>query len=685
MEPWRHSARVLLFTAATAAAATAAAAAAATAFELHAADSMAQVRRGWQPQEQCREVGPDDTLTIEMVQNEQEAAQLVVTVPSYDSDSASNLTWAVGPLTNTVTGAVIPASDVVVTPLGFVAGGPCPFDTASPISSHDKLCPPERPFRCALGDAANNTARCVALSDVRQCVGCAEVGAMLQGAQGAAAYDDPLRWWPHLLLDYVKSFDVARGTAQPLLVTVRSRTSTAPGTYSADVTVTSRQQAKVIALSVSVRAVALSDEVRALSLWGEQVQEWVFAHPHTRCNDTAYAQLLLDHRIPAATSIYSGVWPSYLNQSSALHPAVVVGEPGASSLRELWQRGQRALVVGSFCHCTSIKGLNATGCMLEQRLETMVASANMAKAAGWQEANLYVYLLDETDVHPWMRNVTSRVHALLPRARTVALGDNAFPYEGAVPPHLDFSSLEQGGWLEGVDILIPRMPTYANLSETAVRVVREKYGRQVGWYTSGVPAGSFALNTGYAEYPAMRGRLLLGTAAWKYKSDAFLYYSMNGWKPYSQGARWDPSASSALTRTLEAGWVRWINASYGGEGQLVAPGPPSSRYGGFVPTLQLEGVRDGLEDLELYHMLDARVRQASQVGIGAAREAEAMVVPASLLESVSPSHDQPARTYSEDPYALRAQWRAVVAAIESLDKKLAAFAAAGAAAAPPTL
>jgi hypothetical protein len=28
------------------------------------------------------------------------------------------------------------------------------------------------------------------------------------------------------------------------------------------------------------------------------------------------------------------------------------------------------------------------------------------------------------------------------------------------------------------------------------------------------------------------------------------------------------------------------------------------------------------------------------------------------LRQVSTSHDQPARTYSEDPFALRAQWRA---------------------------
>jgi hypothetical protein len=190
----------------------------------------------------------------------------------------------VGPLTNAATGAVIPAADVAVTPIGFVAGGPCPFDTASRIPGHASACPPERPFRCSLGDATNNTVRCVAASEVRRCVGCAEVGAMLMGRQGAAAYGDPLRWWPHLLLDYVDSFDVARGTAQPLLVTVRSRASTAPGTYTAAVMVTaagtaiatvtaSAQQQKIIALNVTVRGVALPDEVGALSLWGEQIAE----------------------------------------------------------------------------------------------------------------------------------------------------------------------------------------------------------------------------------------------------------------------------------------------------------------------------------------------------------------------------------------------------------------------------
>ena len=116
-----------------------------------------------------------------------------------------------------------------------------------------------------------------------------------------------------------------------------------------------------------------------------------------------------------------------------------------------------------------------------------------------------------------------------------------------------------------------------------------------------------------------------------------------------------------------------------------------------MSTLQLEGMRDGLEDLELYRILSAKVDEATARGIDASAEAAALVVAPSLLEGVAPVNDPPARTFSEDPYSLRAQarahpaptalstqdtpstlaacrvcpqWRSVVAAIKSLDAKL---------------
>ena len=237
---------------------------ASAAFELHAADSMAQVRRGGAP-EQCREVGPDDTLTIEMVQNEHEAAQLVVTVPSsYAKDFVYNLTWAVGPLVNNITGAVIPASDVV-TPLGFVAGDPAlrykltHFRPRQTMPAGTSL-----PLRAGRRRQQYGTLR--RIKYVRQCVD-APVGAMLQ-AQGSTPYDDP-----RVVANCCSTMSTPLtwcGTAQPLLVTVRSRASTAPGMYTAHVTVTSNGQHEPPPPKVIGRVCACTswpaDEVRALSL-----------------------------------------------------------------------------------------------------------------------------------------------------------------------------------------------------------------------------------------------------------------------------------------------------------------------------------------------------------------------------------------------------------------------------------
>ena len=111
---------------------------------------------------------------------------------------------------------------------------------------------------------------------------------------------------------------------------------------------------------------------------------------------------------------------------------------------------------------------------------------------------------------------------------------------------------------------------YANTSLSTLAAVR-KAGQKAGWYTSGVPSGHGSLNckqhtkrfeapisiqdnaslsvacvqatwpwpqrcpcatTGYVEYPAVRSRLLMGTAAWKHKVDMYLYYELGSWSPF---------------------------------------------------------------------------------------------------------------------------------------------------------
>ena len=78
----------------------------------------------------------------------------------------------------------------------------------------------------------------------------------------------------------------------------------------------------------------------------------------------------------------------------------------------------------------------------------------------------------------------------------------------------------------------------------------------------------------FVEYPPIRPRLLAGFVAHKYKSDALLYYAMNGWASYGKGV---PYNLDAVSSTLNVTYFRNVNATYDGEGQLVVPAPVTSR------------------------------------------------------------------------------------------------------------
>ena len=108
-------------------------------FELHAADSMTQVRRDWLPFRQGA-VG-SDSIHIDMAQNEFEAGQAVITVPSFASAPLRGAHWIISELKGPANTS-IPAGDISVVPVGYVFGGPCPFD-ARASGSGSRACPPE--------------------------------------------------------------------------------------------------------------------------------------------------------------------------------------------------------------------------------------------------------------------------------------------------------------------------------------------------------------------------------------------------------------------------------------------------------------------------------------------------------------------------------------------------------------
>ena len=83
-------------------------------------------------------------------------------------------------------------------------------------------------------------------------------------------------------------------------------------------------------------------------------------------------------------------------------------------------------------------------------------------------------------------------------------------------------------------------------------------------------------------------------------------------------------------------------------------------------------MRDGLEDLALYTLLQKRLDAATSAGLQVSvDELAASVVPAALLAGVSGNEVPVERLWSEDPLSLRLQWRAVVGAVQSLETKLA--------------
>eukprot|EP01047_Picozoa_sp_COSAG01_P124490 COSAG01_NODE_53476_length_339_cov_0.520833_1_plen_69_part_10 len=69
--------------------------------------------------------------------------------------------------------------------------------------------------------------------------------------------------------------------------------------------------------------------------------------------------------------------------------------------------------------------------------------------------------------------------------------------------------------------------------------------------------------------------MMLGAGAWKMKTDAYLYYAMNGWGQYSRGLPW---SWEGVSPELDVSYLRWENATYDGEGEFIYPGAPSSRY-----------------------------------------------------------------------------------------------------------
>eukprot|EP01045_Picozoa_sp_COSAG04_P042536 COSAG04_NODE_13486_length_604_cov_0.976238_1_plen_200_part_01 len=175
------------------------------------------------------------------------------------------------------------------------------------------------------------------------------------------------------------------------------------------------------------------------------------------------------------------------------------------------------------------------------------------------------------------------------------------------------------------------------------------------------------------EVPAIQSRILLGAAAWQTKIDQYLYYGLDGWRQYYRG--YTPEGSGAwvgrnMTSNLDLLDFRNQGAGHDGEGLVLVPGPPISRYRGILTTLHVENLRDGLEDYECLVLLRSLLEQAKGYGLEVSAEASALTVSPFVVDLPPPAYPDGRRRFTEDPAVVKMQWRVVAEAIESVQTKL---------------
>lgn len=445
-----------------------------------------------------------------------------------------------------------------------------------------------------------------------------------------------IEWWPQPILDFMDSVDVPQGTIQPLWVVVRTRPDTPAGRYEGTLTVRAEGlEAKSVTLRVRVWDFAVPVEQHLLTVWGnnEGTYKKIYGDRFDTNMARAMFDFFLEHRL-AVSTLYSPQAAGQPVDDGWFERCI--GYPTLSDpneLRRLWEAGSRWWNLG-YLHPVFANKSNADmewDAYVGKFIEMIRSSLKVADAAGWPRENLGIYFFDETREFEKLNRAASRVK-------------EAFPDIPLMTTGYDRSYGVRGGPIDkSIDIWCPLTPRFVR-DRFHINEGR-RYGKKVWWYVCCAPRGEKDLNF-FSQFPAIRSRLLMGLATWKYRPDGFLYYRVSGWRHYDK-----PIDQGPLTD-----WKPYFLPGPDGDGELICPGPH-----GPLSTLHFENIRDGIEDYEYYWVLSDLIAKAMVKGIDVSAEADLLEIPAGLLASLT--------DYSEDPRKLRAQRRKVAGAIVRLQRK----------------
>ena len=381
-------------------------------------------------------------------------------------------------------------------------------------------------------------------------------------------------WRPDPLLNPSSSNDIQleTGVTTPIWVSLRVPYGTAPGTYRGTMTLTiSGQEPEVDTLTKQVPVEATVWDIDLPQLKDAKFPA-IFSfntgaiHP---VYGTAYEQvkqkfysLFLEQRVGGSCL--------YISKPTNIQDAAFLARGGATWINLV----DAAFVAGLDSSCSNFKDT-----MVQKVLDVLTPAVAEYQSKGLLE-NMFVYGFDEVpeSCEQSIRKIFGAIKERWPSLRTVA----ALNWYGGLPADLP------------LDVWVIQ---YHHFNPYTAAVWTGS-GKQQWWYHCIVPNQPQYLNT-FIERPLMETRLLFWYAC-SHNVGGWLYYSTVKWKRR-------PSSNEPISRIDGTSRTNFDPANYiwtdnfaNGDGNFVYPGED-----GPVPSVRLHNLRDGFEDAELLHMLNA--------------------------------------------------------------------------------
>ncbi len=409
--------------------------------------------------------------------------------------------------------------------------------------------------------------------------------------------------FPDPMMEQAPAQDIASGHSQSYLVQFRTLPDTPVGVYRGEAVLRHRggDAAERLPLTVTVWDITLSDEqhtANIIPIWGDHLAA-MYSAEHQEAARREYLHMLLDYRVS---------------------PMPVTDD----EIEELGRRGQRYFNIA---------------CYPNDYMPDHVAPVLREKAQVWRERGFlekgyipFVLLGDEPRPVMWdtVKQQGREVRELFPEA--VRINTICVEHQNQLPPMPpDYPNRDLRVYyyresmvkLDGdVDYFMPCAASCYPMHGVAAEA--ERLGKKLMWY--------YIADWLYLPNSATRARLT-PWIQWKYRIPGMLHWGMSYW-----GER--NLAGTGGKKWPDVPWDSELSRS--GDGYLVYPKPGGA---GYWPSLRLENLRDGLEDVELLHLLREAATELRERNPEAAQRMEARV--RKVLE-VNPALVKTAAEFRED-------------------------------------